>query len=227
MQYSKKIYFMALLLCTACTVVAQKAERESIRKGNRSYKNKSYVEAEVNYRKALETNSFSTEALYNLGNALLLQGKDKEALGLYEKAAQRCTNPGKLSMIYHNIGDVYMASANYAAAIEAFKQSLRKDPTNDFTRYNLALAQKLLKKNPPQDQDQQKQQQKKNDQQKQEENKNKNEKKNPKQQEQKKDQMSKENAEQLLKAAMQDEQRLREQMKKEAPAHGNQLEKDW
>lgn len=215
-------------LLAAGTVMAQKAEREYLRKGNRAYQNKSYVEAEVSYRKVLETTPFSPEGLYNLGNAMTLQGKDKEAMELYTKAAERCTgNSQKQSMIYHNIGDLYMASANYAGAVEAFKQSLRKDPANDETRYNLALAQKLLKENPPQNQDQQQKQDEKQDQQDQEQNKNQQEQNNPKQEEQKKDQMSKENAEQLLKAAMQDEQKLREKMKQKAPAQGRQMEKDW
>lgn len=228
MRYTRKIHFVMLMWLATGTAMAQKTEREYLRKGNRAYQHKSYVEAEVNYRKVLETTPFSAEGLYNLGNAVTLQGKDKEALELYTKAAERCAdNPRKQSMIYHNIGDLYMASANYAGAVEAFKQSLRKDPTNDQTRYNLALAQKLLKNNPPQNQDQEQKQPEKKDSQEQEQNKNQQEKNNPKQEEQKKDQMSKETAEQLLKAAMQDERKLREKMKQEAPAQGHQLEKDW
>lgn len=225
-HYHSRIYFMLLFLCAIGTASAQKAEREALRKGNRSYKHESYVEAEVSYRKALETNPFSTEALYNLGNTLALQGKGEEALAQYEKAAQRTTNPNKLSMIYHNIGDIYMASSNYAAAVEAFKESLRKESNNDRTRYNLALAQKLLKENPPQEQEQE-QNQKQDEQDQQAQNKDDQNKDTPDPEEDRKDKMSKENAEQLLKAALQDEQRLREQMKQEMPTQGGRPEKDW
>ncbi len=229
MKINKILYIGVCLTLCAGTVTAQKAEREYLRKGNRSFRKQAYVESEVSYRKALDVNSFSSEALYNLGNSMALQGKNKEALELYQKAAEKSMdNPRKQSMIYHNIGDLHMAATDYASAIEAFKQSLRKDPTNDQTRYNLVLAQKLLKKNPPQNQDQQQKEQEKKDQnQEQDQKKDQKDQNSPKEEEQKKDEMSKENAEQLLKAAMQDEQRLREKMKQQAPAQGNQLEKDW
>ena len=45
-----------LLLLTAISVSAQKAERDYIRKGNRAYKDSTYVNAEVNYRKAIDVN---------------------------------------------------------------------------------------------------------------------------------------------------------------------------
>ena len=37
-----------------------------------------------------------------------------------------------------------MQSKEYAKSVEAYKQSLRLNPKDDETRYNLALAQKLL-----------------------------------------------------------------------------------
>ncbi len=228
MRYSRKIRALALLLCVTGPVVAQKAEREYLRKGNQAYRKESYLDAEINYRKVLEVTPFSPEGLYNLGNAMALQAKDSEAMELYMKAAERCRdNPKKQAMIYHNIGDLYMASGDYMGAVEAFKQSLRNDPTDDMTRYNLALAQKLLKENPPQSQDQQQQQQENQDQQNQDQQQKEQEKNNPQEEDQKQDQMSQETAEQLLRAAMQDEQRLREKMKQEAPSRGGQLEKDW
>ena len=59
-----------LLLLTTISVSAQKAERDFIRKGNRLFKDSVYVNAEVNYRKALDVNPKSTVSMYNLGNTL-------------------------------------------------------------------------------------------------------------------------------------------------------------
>ena len=59
-----------LLLLTAISVSAQKAERDYIRKGNRAYKDSTYVNAEVNYRKAIDVNPKSAISMYNLGNTL-------------------------------------------------------------------------------------------------------------------------------------------------------------
>ena len=56
----KKYIGIVLLLLVAVSASAQKAERDYIRKGNRFFKDSVYVDAEVNYRKALEVNPKST-----------------------------------------------------------------------------------------------------------------------------------------------------------------------
>ncbi len=66
MLKSKYILFTIFLLSVA-SVSAQKAERDYIRKGNRLFNDSVFVDAEVNYRKALEANPKSTVSMYNLG----------------------------------------------------------------------------------------------------------------------------------------------------------------
>ena len=73
----------------------------------------------------------------------------------------------KLAHIYHNMGVLFQAGKDYAKAVEAYKMSLRNNPADHETRYNLALAQKMLKdqqQNQDQNQDQNKDQQQKQDQ---------------------------------------------------------------
>ena len=108
--------------------------------------------------------------------------------------------------------------SDYAKAVDAYKMSLRNNPADHETRYNLALAQKMLKdqqnqQDQDQNQDQNKDQQQKQDQ-KQDQNKDKqNDQKKDDQKDQQQppkpekqdNQMSKENAEQLLNSVMQDE----------------------
>ena len=64
MLRSKYILFTIFLLSVA-SVSAQKAERDYIRKGNRLFNDSVFVDAEVNYRKALEVNPKSTVSMYN------------------------------------------------------------------------------------------------------------------------------------------------------------------
>jgi cytochrome c-type biogenesis protein CcmH/NrfG len=45
---------------------------------------------------------------------------------------------------------MYLWKKNYTEAVEAYKNALRNDP-DDETRYNYALAKKMLKENPPKD----------------------------------------------------------------------------
>lgn len=53
------------------------------------------------------------------------------------------------SMIYHNMGVILQGQKDYADAIDCYKNSLRRNPANADSRYNLALCQYLLKKQPP------------------------------------------------------------------------------
>ena len=211
MLKSKYILF-AVFLLAAAGVSAQKAERDYIRKGNRLFNDSVFVDAEVNYRKALEANPKSTVSMYNLGNTLSQQQKFQDAMEQYVSASKIEKDKMKLAHIYHNMGVIFQAGKDYAKAVDAYKMSLRNNPTDHETRYNLALAQKMLKdqqnqQNQDQNQDQNKDQQK---------------------QDQKQDQMSKENAEQLLNSVMQDEKDVQDKVKKQQKVmQGGRLEKDW
>ena len=229
-----KYILTIILLISSFSVYAQKDERAFIRRGNRLFKDSTFVKAEIDYRKALNVNSNSTEGLYNLGNALQLQQKGKEAMKQYLNAINTTKDKEKLAKIYHNIGVIWQANKQYPECIDAYKKSLRNNPKDDETRYNLALAQKMLKnqqqnkdKNKDKNQKKDKNKDKNKDQNKNQQNQNQ---KNDKQQQQKQNQqnqMSKENAEQLLNAAMQDEKQLQEKAKKQLRNQGRNLDKDW
>ena len=105
----KKYIGMVLLLLTAVSVSvsAQKAERDFIRKGNRLFKDSVYVNAEVNYRKALDVNPKSTVSMYNLGNTLTEQNKLEEAMEQYVGATKVEKNEDNLAQIYHNLGVIF------------------------------------------------------------------------------------------------------------------------
>ena len=231
----KYILFAAFLLL-AVGVSAQKAERDYIRKGNRLVNDSVFVDAEVNYRKALEVNPKSAVSMYNLGNTLSQQQKFQEAMEQYDSASKIEKDKMKLAHIYHNMGVLFQAGKDYAKAVDAYKMSLRNNPADHETRYNLALAQKMLKDQQNQQDQDQNQDQNKDDQQKQQDKKDQN-----KQNDQNKDQqqqqppksekndneMSKENAEQLLNSVMQDEKGVQDKVKKQQTLQGRRLEKDW
>lgn len=229
-----KIIGIILLLVASVSVSAQKAERDYIRKGNRAYKDSTYVNAEVNYRKAIDVNPKSTIAMYNLGNTLMLQNKLQEAMEQYVAATKMEKDKSKLAQIYHNMGVIFHSGKDYAKAVEAYKESLRNNPKDDETRYNLALAQKMLKEQEQnqQNQDQNQDQNQQNEEKEQDkQDQNKQDKQNQDQQQQpsqpQDNKMSKENAEQLLKSVMQDEKDVQDKVKKQQVIQGGRLEKDW
>ena len=222
------------MLLMSVSAFAQKAERDYIRKGNRAFKDSIYVDAEVDYRKALDANPQSTIARFNLGNTLLWQNKAQEAMNEFADAASIEKDKGRKAQIFHNMGVIFHSTKEYEKAIEMYKEALRNNPSDDETRYNLALAQKMLKDQQQnqqnQDQNQQDQQQKQQEQQQNQDQQQQQQQDQQQQQqpEQKQDEMSKENAEQLLNSVMQDEQNTQDKVKKQQQViQGSQLEKDW
>jgi tetratricopeptide (TPR) repeat protein len=172
--------------------------------------------------------------MFNLANTLLMQQKAKEAMEQYQSVSKIEKDKDKLAQIFHNMGVILQSSKQYPQCIEAYKESLRNNPKDDETRYNLALAQKLLKDqqqdqhNQDQQQQQQEQKEDKQDQNKdQQEQDQKDQQQNQQQQQQNKNEMSKENAQQLLNAVMQDEKNVQDKVKKQIQIQGKKLEKDW
>lgn len=228
----QNILLTMVLLCCTTVVFGQKSERDYMRSGNKLYNDSLFVKAEVDYRKALELNPKSTDAMYNLGNALLMQNKAKEAMEQFDAVTRIEKDKGKLARAYHNMGVILQSSKQYPQCIEAYKQSLRNNPHDEEARYNLALAQKMLKDQQQQQnqdkQQEQKQDQKQDDQKDQNKDQNEDQKKQPQQnQQQNKNEMSKENAEQLLNAVMQGEKNVQDKVKKQIQVSGKKLEKDW
>ena len=241
----KSMIWVSVLALSAGAVSAQKAERKNVREGNKLYESEKYTESEIAYRKSLEVNPRSTEGTYNLGNSLYKQGKFPEAAEQYQLIAGQgekmvATPEGKarLSEVYHNMGNIFMQNKDYGKAVEVYKQSLRLNPKDDETRYNLALAQKLLsdQQNQDQSQDQQnddKQENKdqKDDQQQQQQQQPQDDQKQDKTQEQPQSnaQMNKANAQHQLDAFLQDEKDTQEKVKKAQmqQQQRRKTEKEW
>ena len=131
----------------------EQPEKQLIRQGNEFYKQNNFVDAEVQYKKALEENLNYEKANYNLGNAIYQQNRFKEALPLYELVSKTTENKLTKAESFHNIGNSMMKEKQYDKAVEAYKNSLRNNSKDDETRYNLALAQKLLKQQQDQNKD--------------------------------------------------------------------------
>lgn len=216
-----------MALC-ATNVYAQ-SDRQFIRSGNKLYRSQNYAKAEAEYRKAIAKNGQNPQALYNLGCSLMMQQKDSAAIVQYENAGKLESSKSRKAKIYHNIGVICQNHQMYGEAIEAYKESLRNNPDDNETRYNLALC-KRQQKNQKQNGGEQKKKddqkgkdkQKKDDQQQKQQDQQQQQKNKPK------DRMSKENAEQLLNAATQQEKATQQRMKKAMRQSGKKkLKKNW
>lgn len=221
------------------SVLHAQNDRDYVRRGNRLLRDsvnrqKNSDKAIVQYKKAVEYNPSCAIAHYNMGNALLLDGKVQDAMKEYEQAARLERDSKRLSDVYHNMGVILQSAKQFDKAIECYKQSLRNDPDNDETRYNYVLCQRQLKnqqndnnqnqdKNKDKDKDQQQQQQ-----QQQQDKQDKEKKKEQQQQQQQEQEMSRENAEQMLQAAMQREKDTQEKVRRQQQQSSRrQLLKQW
>ncbi|GHC43502.1 hypothetical protein GCM10008083_02370 [Ulvibacter litoralis] len=110
-----------------------------------------FVTAEAEYRKAIALNPSDETGKYNLGTAYYGKSKNEEALNRFKQAASVATSKAEKHKAFHNLGNTYMNEKKYTEAVEAYKNALRNNPTDDESRYNLALAKEMLEKNPPQD----------------------------------------------------------------------------
>lgn len=142
--------FFALLFIGLGGVWAQEKDK-SLPKANEEYKESKYAEAEAEYR--ISNSKFPNRSVspYNLGNAIYKQNQASEAKYAYGKALKNAKSRIQKHKAYHNLGNVFMKEKDYTQAVEAYKNALRNNPADEETRYNFALAKKMLKENPPKD----------------------------------------------------------------------------
>ena len=196
----KRLLIIIFVLFTISPLFAQK-ERWQVRAGNRAYDNAKYQKAELDYRRALEKDSTSVTAKYNLANTMYrqknVQGAEQMAAGLLKSAGAKTSDkdstatketsapvfmsPENMAKTYHNLGNFTLNQKKYSEAVEAYKNSLRLNPKDMETKSNLAYAQKMLK-------DQQDKQNKQNQDQNKDQNKDQDKDKNKDKQDPNKDQ---------------------------------------
>ena len=203
-------------------------ERKVIRDGVRAYGDGEFEEAEVQFRKAENINQELYEAEFNTGAALYSQEKYEETVKQYELLLDQTDDPGKTAQIWHNIGNSLLVAQQYGPSIEAYKNSLRKNPSDEDTRYNLAYAKQKLEEQQQENQDSDQEQDKENDQQEQDQDQDKENDQQEQEQQPVPREISKEDAERMLKAIQQQEKDVKEKVdKKKAAAAKVKTEKDW
>jgi Ca-activated chloride channel homolog len=137
------IIYIALVITTVSFAQqkdkALKKSNDFIFEGN-TLVNDDFVAAEKEYRKALSKKPNNTIGAYNLGNAYYETANFDEALLRHIEAAKLAITKGEKHKAYHNIGNILMQQKQCKEAVEAFKNALRNDPTDEETRYNLVVA---------------------------------------------------------------------------------------
>ncbi len=111
---------------------------------NKKLEKDEFVEAEADYRIAISENETNGKANYNLGNAYYENENLTEAFLRYRKAAEVAQSKEEKHRAFHNMGNVFMKNKEYQKAVNSYENALRNNPKDDETRYNYALAKKML-----------------------------------------------------------------------------------
>jgi tetratricopeptide (TPR) repeat protein len=141
-----------ILLLTGTSLFSQdKEQKKEIKRSqillgeaDNALKNDQFPLAEADYRKAIALNPKDETGKYNLGTAYYNRELNEVAMKRFQQAAAVAIERNEKHMAFHNLGNTYMNDKRYKEAVETYKNALRNDPTDDETRYNLALAKKLL-----------------------------------------------------------------------------------
>ncbi len=211
-------------------IIAQNPDK-LVYEGNKAYNNKDMQTAINKYNESLKIKPNHKKALYNLGNALYkealtlkfsnntainIANKDsianlmlQRSADLFSSASQLYKNKDTLHQIYHNLGNAYLFQKKYNEAIEAYKKSLKLNPADEDTRYNLAFALKHKNDGGGGGNNNQQQKNQQN------------------QQQQQQQQINKEQAERMLQNLIQKEKELQEKNKEKQPAGIVKPDKDW
>jgi len=245
MRTKNSHYISLLFLIVSFYTYSQSDPNNLVFNGNKESVKKNYIEAEVEYRKAISKDKTTSKAAHNLGNILFENENYDEAIQEYFKTQKNSELNLEKHSAFHNLGNSYMKKKDYAQAIEAYKNALRNNSEDDETRYNYALAKKFLegdkrqnsqnnnesedeKKDKSEDKKENKEQDQKSDQD------SDSEKEKPKEQDQneKKDQgggLSKQQMENLLEAVNNIEKDLNQKLKsgKKKVQTTKKAEKDW
>lgn len=135
-----RLIMLLLAFVLDTLAVSAQADRHEVRQGNRRFSREDYKEAELSYRKALVKDSLSAAARYNLASALYRQENfdgAREIMGSFD-------GQDVSADVHYNTGDIALQLKDYAAAVEAFRQSLLKNPGDLDAKENYIYAKKML-----------------------------------------------------------------------------------
>lgn len=227
---------MILGLAFAPLLSAQ-TDRKEIRSGNRKFDKEDYRGSAVEYMRAIDKDSSSIAANYDLASAHYRMGEYDSAAERMGKIKENIAGNEHEADYHFNAGDIAIARKDWQGAVDAFKQCLLKDPGNIEAKENYIYARKHLedqqqnqdqqdKDQKPQEDQDQNQDQKNQDQNQKDQDKGNQQPKEPRQAEVK---VSPEQARQMLQAIQAREKKTQEKVEKEkaASAGSRQKDKNW
>lgn len=135
----------AFLLMLSCAVAFAQTDRREVRAGNRQFKKGNWQNAEIEYRKAQVKDTSSFAANYNLAGALYREGNYDEAGKSLERLKDVAPMSANSADYYYNLGNIAVQKKDWKSAVDAYKQSLLRNPGDLDAKENYAYAKQMLK----------------------------------------------------------------------------------
>lgn len=145
MRIILKYSLTAFLLMLSCAVAFAQTDRREVRAGNRQFKKGNWQNAEIEYRKAQVKDTSSFAANYNLAGALYREGNYDEAGKSLERLKDVAPMSANSADYYYNLGNIAVQKKDWKAAVDAYKQSLLRNPGDLDAKENYAYAKQMLK----------------------------------------------------------------------------------
>lgn len=129
----------------SCAVAFAQTDRREVRAGNRQFKKGHWQNAEIEYRKAQVKDTSSFAANYNLAGALYREGNYDEAGKSLERLKDVAPMSANSADYYYNLGNIAVQKKDWKSAVDAYKQSLLRNPGDLDAKENYAYAKQMLK----------------------------------------------------------------------------------
>ncbi len=139
-----KYSLTAVLLMLSCAAALAQTDRKEVRAGNRQFRKGNWQNAGIEYRKALVKDSSSFAASYNLAGALYREGNFDEAGKSMERLKDVAPMSASSADYYYNLGNIAAQKKDWKAAVDAYKQSLLRNPGDLDAKENYAYAKQML-----------------------------------------------------------------------------------
>ncbi|MBL4862121.1 MAG: tetratricopeptide repeat protein [Crocinitomicaceae bacterium] len=128
-----------------CSLAFGQEWRDSLDVARKAYKNKDYEKALKYYKSAQKNAPDNLDLSDEMGQSAYKARNFEDAEKIYQQNSNTKKSNAAKADNYHNIGNSRMKSKNYQGAVDAYKESLRINPNDDKTRYNLSEAIRQVK----------------------------------------------------------------------------------
>jgi Ca-activated chloride channel family protein len=141
-KMNKLIHIAFVLLCFSAF---GQDWRDSLTVAREAYKKADYSKALKYYESAQKKAPDNIDLSDEMAQSAYKAREFEKAEKIYKQSGNSKKSAINKADNYHNLGNSRMKSKNYQGAIDAYKESLRLNPNDNNTRYNLSEAIRQLK----------------------------------------------------------------------------------